>query len=507
MSHQDNSYERLPYEGGVAPHALPAVIAASARLAGWPCSPNQSTVRVLELGCGIGTNLLSIAALHPTSECVGVDRSPRQIAWAEERARRLGLERVRWMAADIADLAALGLGRFDFIICHGVYSWMPAALREALLAHIAAHLTPAGLAYISYNVMPGWAHGLAIREALLQMIPADEEPAARVAAARRVLGWMAGCAADDPIGQHTAAHLRQLDAVPDEYLFHEYLEADNAPVFFRHFATRLAAHGLQWLCEASGSSRWAGLPVAARAALESLADPVEREARSDLLSFTSFRRSLCVRADAAARRAGNDPLDALPDLHLAAPLAPPERVGWGVLEPLDCGLPEGQTLRAMFPIAKAACLELAARWPQTVQASELLDAARRRLRTAGCASTGDAEQARQLWGFLLAAIRAEKVEAWAWPRERLEPCVDRPRAWPLAGLLAREGRAFMPTARHTNVPCDEADRSLLLLCDGTRSPEEIADALRQHPAHAELAQAVPDRLRLWQRIGWLCPAA
>lgn len=507
MSPEDDSYERLPYDGGVAADALPAQLAAAARCAGWPLPPATQRRRVLELGCGIGTNLLSIAALDPRCDCVGIDRSPRQIAWAADRARALGLPNVRWIAADIAALAPLGLGRFDFIICHGVYSWVGAPVREALLAAVADHLAPQGLAYISHNIRAGWATGLAMREALLELVPRGAEPAEQVAAARRALAWMAAAAGDDPAGHPITALVRQLERAPDDYLFHEYLEAENAPASMRDFAAALGRHGLRWLAEAGTASRWPRLEPPLAQALDAMADPIERQHRLDLIFFNPFRRSLCVRADAGGLPPDPPPHDILADLHLAAALRLPERIGWGLLEPLDCSLPSGQTLRAMLPITKAACIELAARWPATVEGAQLLQAARLRLQAAGCtgADTPAEAEARQLTGFLWVAVRAGQVEALAWPRTAAAALAHGPHAWPLARLLAAEGRPALPTALHTHVLADGPERALLQRCDGTRRVEDIARELRGEPDGAALADALPERLEQWRLSGLLWP--
>ena len=53
-------------------------------------------------------------------------------------------------------------GRFDYVICHGVYSWVPEAVQDRILEICARNLTPDGVAYVSYNTYPGWhARGLA----------------------------------------------------------------------------------------------------------------------------------------------------------------------------------------------------------------------------------------------------------------------------------------------------------------------------------------------------------
>ena len=81
--------------------------------------------------------------------------APRQVEEGRDDVRKLGLANVRLVAMDISDLPA-DLGAFDYIIAHGVYSWVPTPVQERLLALCRRHLTPSGIAYISYNALPGW---------------------------------------------------------------------------------------------------------------------------------------------------------------------------------------------------------------------------------------------------------------------------------------------------------------------------------------------------------------
>src|SRR6185436_12341439 len=63
-------------------------------------------------------------------------------------------------ATDFATAADFDLPRFDYIVAHGVYSWIDATGREDVRRFIDRHLAPGGLVYVSYNAMPGWASDL-----------------------------------------------------------------------------------------------------------------------------------------------------------------------------------------------------------------------------------------------------------------------------------------------------------------------------------------------------------
>src|SRR6516165_7913322 len=150
----ETSYDEIPYSNNAFYHTHPDCLATVATLFGMKPAPVQAC-RVLELGCGRGGNLIPMATSLPTSRFVGIDLSARQIAGGQEAVESLGLTNVELKQLSILDVDS-DFGRFDYIICHGVYSWVPAAVQEKILEICAQNLAPSGIAYISYNCYPGW---------------------------------------------------------------------------------------------------------------------------------------------------------------------------------------------------------------------------------------------------------------------------------------------------------------------------------------------------------------
>jgi len=137
------------------PQSAPGQLAAIAYLFGL-APPDVPSARLLEISCAAGGNLSSYAAAHPQARVVGIDLSQVQIDQGRARTRALGLDNVDLIAGDIARMDPVGLGQFDFVIAHGVHSWVPAEVQEALLSAFRRLLTSEGVAYMSYNVYPGW---------------------------------------------------------------------------------------------------------------------------------------------------------------------------------------------------------------------------------------------------------------------------------------------------------------------------------------------------------------
>jgi len=145
-------YDELRYPGRFYPQASIERMATLATLYGMDPPPVQSC-RVLELGCGEGGHLLPLAHAFPDSEFVGVDLSEVSIDRARNAAAQLGLEKVHFEAGDLGAFRA-DADTFDYIIAHGVFSWIPPAIQEKLLEVCSRRLAPRGVAYISYNTYP-----------------------------------------------------------------------------------------------------------------------------------------------------------------------------------------------------------------------------------------------------------------------------------------------------------------------------------------------------------------
>jgi len=156
------SYDDVPYPDFVHPKTNPDCIHAIARLLGMPPT-DVARGRVLELACGQGGNLISLASCFPDAEFLGIDLSARHIEAGRDRITRLGIPNIKLETLSITDLSD-DVGEFNTIIAQGVYSWVPDDVREAILTICHKHLAPHGVAFIGYNTYPGWHQKQMVRE-------------------------------------------------------------------------------------------------------------------------------------------------------------------------------------------------------------------------------------------------------------------------------------------------------------------------------------------------------
>ena len=191
--------------------------------------------RVLELGCASGGNIIPLAARFPNARFLGIDLAQRHIADGRQRIAALGLANVELRQGDVTQVVFAG-EHFDYVICHGVFSWVPQAAQDAILKICGEALATNGVATISYNVLPGWHLRRIVRDICLHHVGKDGPPQQRVVGARRLLEQIAKSASEtDPYGQLLRNEAMRTARRPASYILGEFLAADNAPCYFHEF--------------------------------------------------------------------------------------------------------------------------------------------------------------------------------------------------------------------------------------------------------------------------------
>lgn len=324
------SYDETPYESYAHPRSAPGQLASIAWLFGLN-TPDVCSARVLEIGCAAAGNLIPFAAMHPRARAVGIDLSPVHITQGRQRVEALGLDNVALINGDIAQVDLASLGQFDFIICHGVYSWVPDHVQAAILAACRSLLASTGVAYISYNAYPGWKAKQIVRDAMLLSVGDTTSPAEKVGRARRVVEFLQTVAQPDSVLARALADYQAMATeTGDYYLLHEELEAFNAPCYFRDFVSRARAHGLEYLAEAQPENMFVRNygPLAVDHLLKDHGeDQVLLEQHLDFVANRSYRQTLLVHSERAPQISRTMERNRNRRLHVAAWCRPsPDRL-------------------------------------------------------------------------------------------------------------------------------------------------------------------------------------
>lgn len=298
-----NAYDTMPYPAYSFPVTHIGRLGAIGRIFGLAAAEPENA-RVLELGCSSGLNTLAMAQLFPQAEFVGVDYSARQIQDAEAALAATGLTNVRFIEADIASLGE-DLGKFDYIITHGIYSWVPQHVKDAIMSISRENLKPEGIAYISYNVLPGWRMRGALRDMMLMHTAGIADVPGKVAQSKALIKFLAeSCAEDTPYGKYLRQELELLKSVDDAYIAHDFLETDNDALYFSDFLKTSTGAQLQYLGDAEPATMIVdNLPKQAADTLKSLnLNLLATEQYMDFVRNRMFRSSLLCHAGVPLNR-------------------------------------------------------------------------------------------------------------------------------------------------------------------------------------------------------------
>jgi SAM-dependent methyltransferase len=452
-----DDYDRVPYPSSAYRETRPDHLELVGRLFHLGPRPAHEA-RVLEIGCASGGNLFPTAERFPGARLVGIDRSAEQIAAGRRDLAILGLTNVELICCDLAELDE-GFGAFDYIVAHGVYSWVAPPVRESLLAAIAGRLAPRGIALVSYDAKPGW-HLKALGREILREGAGAGDPDGQVRAARTHLDFIAAGARPDD-ARYRALLADQVHAradVPDNVLYHDDLAEFCQGFWFWEVAERLAAHGLAYLADANLATMAPDLEPATLQAVGALAGSlIEGEQLLDFLNNRRFRTTLVCHAGAAIKRSIS--AAALVDLHVASDVA---------LE----ALADPDRPPSVESLSELVLLLLAEEWPGSLPFRALVE----RVRAASEVPVAAERVAAELAGVVLELVfRGDAELALHAPAFVLEPSAQ-PCASKVARLDATRGPR-VTSLRHMPALLSDEERRMIALCDGSRDREALAREL------------------------------
>lgn len=360
-----NPYEQVPYRCQPIEWTAPERLALASLLHGGPC-PDVQRCRVLELGCGDGSNLLPLSYYRPQAQFVGVDGAGTQIELAKRRCRQLQLANVEFLHLDFMQANDHLDGQFDFIIAHGIFSWVPDDVRDALLTLCRQRLADNGLLYLNYNARPGWNVRGMVRDYLLALTASGESLQQRAVQAQRAASGMAQAleAESHPFSQLLASEFRFVCDNHSSYVAHEYLAEHNHAYWRSEFLALAAGAGFHPVADADFNYPSGRIDSALPERLKTLAlTGLHVGDTVDLVTYRQLHSPLLARQPVSVRA----PADVLGSLQVAACLAPVgvDQPGWFVH-------PNGFQVETREAPLHDALQTLARIWPRSESVASLL---------------------------------------------------------------------------------------------------------------------------------------
>lgn len=463
-------YNDILYPTHVYPETHPDMLARTAVLFGMD-PPPVDRCRVLEIACGDGGNIIPMGFELPNSEFVGIDSASIPIQNAQRVIEQSGARNVTVRALDLMEIAH-DFGTFDYIIAHGIYSWVPEKVQEKILAICRDHLSSRGVAFISFNTGPAGRIRQLTRDMMMFHLQAAGIDADPVREGREFLQTLVDLADENNVWKAVLEkEAVRLSKRPDSVTFHDELGAGYSPIYFSDFAAAAGRHGLQFLSEVNLADAMEPpkKPEAAEA-LDRLAqgDVIKYQQYLDFLVFRGFRRTLLCHREIPLER--DRFLERVQTLLVASPLSKSSvEPDGGVVFTKRRG-PASVTTNN--PIVSLALERLETDWPRAMHfrklAQEIVAKVPPRLQ----------EEAPMALAQALLKLAANKlVDLRTYQAPVAESVGERPMATSLARLQAGQATPIT-TLLHTQVDISDAQsRRLLQLLDGTRTLPALVSAM------------------------------
>jgi methyltransferase-like protein len=395
---------------------------------------------------------------------------------------------------------AEGLGSFNYVIAHGVYSWIPPRARVGLLAGVRRHMAAEGVAYVSYNAYPGSYLRDMARDVLDYHVRAIDDPQARLEAAQSLMATIVAIEQPSPYAQVLREHMERMLAYPDALLVHDDLAEISTPFYFHEFIQHATHHRLEFLSEANlFESQLRDVPESAERLMEELPDDVVvREQYLDFFKNRMFRQTLLCHSGAPVSRE-------LDEHQVQRFFVCSQARGREHEQGDDEGAetfvtPDGFSLTTSEPLVRAAMRALAQAWPAALDFPTLLDAA---TAAAGDGAPRELVAARLRTVLLQAYLARIVILQTAPPPLRAQPD-ERPRASPLARAQVAANLSLVSSLLHANASLEaELEPGLLALLDGTHDRKALGEILCAscEPNAGEPSTGPLEKARVEEAIG------
>ncbi len=486
---ETNAYDLVNYDSFPYSNTDPEHLYTIARLfCADAVDPREA--RILELGCAAGGNIIPMAAKYPKSELLGIDLSSIQIAEGKKQIEALKLNNINLKEMSITEIDST-FGKFDYIIVHGILSWVPQDVRDKIFEICGNNLTKKGLAYISYNTLPGWSVIRGIREMMLYHTDNFSNPSDKSREARMLLKFIKDgnkSNEDSPYTKFISNEIDILSKCKDSYLLHDHLEANNHPYYFHEFIKKSVANGLQYLGDTSLSTMFSGnMPKETFNVLKQVSNDIVRsEQYMDFIRNRRFRSSILCHKDAVLNR--NILPERMKDFYIESKFKAQKDTEVNavssdsvVYKSLD-----GSNLNTTNKYLIVA-LDYLAECFAPIHVKDLIQAVKNRIGK----STGVAQDEKKFENILLTSllrvmlINSSSLKISSFPANYEIKVNDKPKISKLVRYQSAIGD-WVTNQRHEKITVDSFSRVLLQHLDGENDIRTLVEKMLSHIANGDL---------------------
>jgi methyltransferase-like protein/cyclopropane fatty-acyl-phospholipid synthase-like methyltransferase len=481
------SYDELPYESYPYAQTHPANLRTLGVLFGMMPVPLE-TARILELGCAAGNNILPLALDYPKAKIVGVDLSKVQIDQANKQVSDLKLKNIEFRHCSIMDIDQ-EFGEFDYIIAHGVLSWVPEDVQEKIFDICGTNLSPNGIAYISYNTLPGWNMVRSIRDMMLYHTQNFQNPHEKVQQSRLLLQFIIEATenSNSPYAQVLKNEAKVLANQPDHYLRHDHIEENNIQLYFHEFAAKAKNRKLQYLGDANIPTMYLGnMPAKVVEKLQAINDIVRTEQYMDFITNRRFRCSLLCKETVKLNRNLNN--DDLKNFYISMIIDPEKALNTVNLNDKDETLKffinnnNESFISSASPIMKAILYTFAENKNYSLKVDQVVKLASQKLEDADRVAIKN-----ELLNNGMKLVLAGYMNICSEPTNYVNELTQKPKASKLIQYQAERMPGFWVTnQKHERLGINLFEKYVLRYLDGNNTKEEIIDKVMNHIKNDEL---------------------
>lgn len=246
----EKTYNEVPYMSKTFYYTLPERTSAVMKLFGFSTN-NTKKARVLEIGCSFGGNIIPFAIANPEAEVIGMDLAEVQIREGQKIIENIGLKNIKLYQKNVLDYNH-EFGKFDYIVCHGVFSWVDLPVQNKIIEIIKNGLTENGIATVSYNTNPGWRNISILRDIMLFRAETLKNKGLNIEGADIVKYGKGAVEFIKDYSYMNDGLKKMAEEITNKdpyYIYHEYYETNNKPLYLYEFNKMLNNYGLSHICD------------------------------------------------------------------------------------------------------------------------------------------------------------------------------------------------------------------------------------------------------------------